>query len=261
MTGTDLFEALCETDPAQKGARVAALDLAAVLCAESPETADAKRIPGRPARPELVPPRVVPNRGLGTQVGRAAMVHAVAHIEFNAINLALDAAWRFRGLPEAYYADWLSVAQDEARHYAMLAGRLVELGMRYGDFAAHNGLWEAAEQTAQDVLIRMALVPRVLEARGLDVTPGMIHRLEEVGDKTTADILRVILSEEIRHVGVGTHWFRYLCAQRGVDPTQTFRTLLSDRRNHLRGPLNWPAREAAGFLAEELETGEPAAGC
>ena len=247
-----LLDALCETDPVLKCARVGALDIDDVRAAPAPRAADAARIPGRPARPPLINPREVPHRGLGSVEGRAALIHAVAHIEFNAINLALDAAWRFRGLPQDYYADWLSVAQDEARHFTLLSARLGELGRIYGDFAAHNGLWEAAEQTAHDVMIRMALVPRVLEARGLDVTPGMIRRLEEVGDHATAAILHVILVEEIRHVAIGTRWFRHLCAERGLDATSTFRSLLGERRQHLRGPLNWPARTAAGFVAEEL---------
>lgn len=200
-----------------------------------------------------MPPRDVPHRGLGAAQGRAALIHAVAHIEFNAINLALDAVLRFPGLPPDYYADWIGVAQDEARHFALLTTRLQGLGHVYGDFPAHNGLWESAEKTAHDVLVRMALVPRVLEARGLDVTPGMIHRLEEVGDRATADILRVILTEEVNHVRIGTRWFRYLCAERGLDATHTFRGLITGHRNHLRGPLNWPAREAAGFFAEELD--------
>ncbi|HKY92429.1 MAG TPA: ferritin-like domain-containing protein, partial [Nevskiaceae bacterium] len=207
---------------------------------------------GRPARPELVRPRDVPHRGLGSAEGRAALVHAVAHIEFNAINLALDAACRFGGMPDDYYADWISVAQDEARHFTMLATRLAALGHAYGDFPAHNGLWEAAEKTAHDVLARMALVPRVLEARGLDVTPGMINRLDEVGDRETAAILRVILDEEVRHVAIGTRWFRAVCVSRGLEPVATWRDLLARNGVRIHEPLNRPAREAAGFEAAEL---------
>lgn len=248
-----LLDALCETDPVRKCLRVAALSLEQVLAAAAERPGDAARIPGRPARPCLIHPREVPHRGLGSIAGRAALIHAVAHIEFNAINLALDAAWRFRDLPKAYYADWLSVAQDEARHFSLLAQRLTQIGYGYGDFAAHNGLWEAAEQTAHDPMIRMALVPRVLEARGLDVTPGMIRRLDEAGDRATSAILHVILADEVRHVAIGTRWFRHLCAERALEPTQTFRALLAERRQQLRGPLNWPARIAAGFVHEELE--------
>jgi len=153
------------------------------------------RMPGRPVRPALVPTRNLPQRGLGSEEGRAAFVHAITHIEFNAIDLAWDAAYRFRGLPREYYADWVSVASDEARHFAMLRGRLQQMGFDYGDFDAHNGLWEMAEKTADDGLARMALVPRVLEARGLDVTPGMITKLRSQGDAETAAILEVILAE------------------------------------------------------------------
>ena len=249
-----LLEALCEVDPARKCAMVAALQGADDVDGEAADVTLARdpRIPGRPARPELVNPRDVAFRGLGTPEGRAAMVHAVAHIEFNAVNLALDAALRFPGLPTEYYADWISVAQDEARHFAMLSDRLAQLGYSYGDFSAHNGLWEAAEKTAHDPLVRMALVPRVLEARGLDVTPNMIRRLKEVGDPATAAILGVILEEEVRHVAIGTHWYRYLCNLRGVDPVARFRELLVEHRVRLQRPFNSEARARAGFDAAEL---------
>ena len=246
-----VYAALIESDPAQKCARVAALSLTADA-APSLDTDPQGRIPGRPQRPELIHPSKVPHRGLGTQQGRAALVHAVAHIEFNAINLALDACWRFRDQPAQFYRDWLSVAQDEARHFLMLHQRLSEMGHAYGDFSAHNGLWEAAEKTRHDVLVRMALVPRVLEARGLDVTPGIIVRLEQAHDVETVRILRIILEEEVRHVAIGTHWFRYLCQQRGLDPASTFTQLLSDYNMRLRLPLNYTAREQAGFEAAEL---------
>lgn len=251
MSNGNLLAALCERDPSAKCARVAALGAADADGQGATLALDA-RIPGRPARPQLISPRDVPHRGLGTPEGRAAMIHAVAHIEFNAINLALDAALRFDGMPADYYADWISVAQDEARHFAMLSARLGQLGYAYGAFAAHNGLWEAAEKTAHDALARMALVPRVLEARGLDVTPGMIRRLDEVGDADTAAVLRVILDEEVRHVEIGTRWYRHLCAQRGVDPLTTFRALLVEHRVRLQPPYNWPARRSAGFLPAEL---------
>ncbi|MBI2383717.1 MAG: ferritin-like domain-containing protein [Gammaproteobacteria bacterium] len=248
-----MYEALAERDPAAKCARVAALSI--------PDGGwsgagldPLGRVPGRPERPPLVHPRDVPRRGLGSAEGRAALVHAVAHIEFNAINLALDACWRFAGLPPAFYRDWLSVAQDEARHFQLLERRLRELGHAYGDFPAHNGLWEAAEKTAHDALARMALVPRVLEARGLDVTPGMIRRLEEAGDDATAGCLRTILAEEVRHVAIGSHWFGYLCAQRGLPPQATFARLLREHRMRLRPPFNVEARVAAGFTEEELRT-------
>ena len=209
--------------------------------------------PGRPAKPDLVSAREVPQRGLGSEEGRAALVHAVAHIEFNAINLAWDAVYRFRGKPDAYYLDWASVANDEARHFTMLSSRLAELGHVYGDFAAHDGLWQMAEKTADNDTARMALVPRVLEARGLDVTPGMIERLRQLGDTRTVAILEVILREEVAHVAAGTRWYHYCCERDGVDSIDTFFDLLRDYMGaKLRGPFNRSARLEAGFDEEEL---------
>ena len=215
--------------------------------------------PGRPARLELVDPRRVPKRKLTTSSGRAALVHAVAHIEFNAINLAWDAVQRFDGMPHAYYDDWVRIAAEEAQHFDMMRGRLAALGHDYGDFPAHDGLWDMARKTASDPLIRMALVPRVLEARGLDVTPGMISRLEQVDDRDTADALRVIYREEIGHVAAGTRWFQHLCEQRGLEPVGHFLALL---REHLdvppKGPFNEQARREAGFSQRELDALEDA---
>jgi uncharacterized ferritin-like protein (DUF455 family) len=210
--------------------------------------------PGRPDRPKLVPPREAPQRGLGSVEGRAALVHAVAHIEFNAINLAWDAVLRFAGMPDEYYRDWASVAADEARHFGMLSKRLAEFGHAYGDFDAHNGLWEMAVKTSDSCLARMALVPRVLEARGLDVTPGMIARLRGVGDDATADILEIILREEVAHVAAGSRWFRFCCEREGREPAEAFRQLLHERlAGGLRGPFNLEARRAAGFGEDELD--------
>ncbi len=209
--------------------------------------------PGRPPRPALVAPRLVARRSLHTSQGRAALIHSIAHIEFNAINLALDAIWRFRGLPEAYYRDWLSVAVDEARHFCWLKARLESLDMAYGDFPAHNGLWEAALKTAHDPLLRMALVPRVLEARGLDVTPGMIERLEACGDTETAILLTRILEEEVGHVAIGTRWFRYICAQRGLDPDNAFVAIVTEHMHPLpKGPFNFSGRLSSGFSETEM---------
>jgi uncharacterized ferritin-like protein (DUF455 family) len=211
-------------------------------------------VPGRPDRPVLVPAREVPSRPLGSVEGRAALVHAVAHIEFNAINLAWDAVYRFRGLPRAFYDDWVGVADDEARHFAMLQGRLGELGLAYGDLPAHDGLWQSAVATAHDPLERMALVPRVLEARGLDVTPGMIARLRSVGDARTAGLLETILREEVAHVAAGSRWFRHLCERAGRDPEASFLDLVGrGSRGSLRGPHNLAARAAAGFSERELQ--------
>lgn len=209
--------------------------------------------PGRPALPRLVPPRDLPQRGLGSVDGRAALLHAVTHIEFNAINLALDAAWRFRAMPANFIADWISVAVDEARHFSLLSARLEELGHRYGDFDAHDGLWAMAERTAGSVLARMALVPRVLEARGLDVTPGMIKRLRSLGDDRSADILEIILAEEVRHVSIGSHWFAWCCERGQLDPDTTFIELIRGvGKGSIRGPFNLAARREAGFGDEEL---------
>jgi uncharacterized ferritin-like protein (DUF455 family) len=209
--------------------------------------------PGRPARPRLVRPRELAQRGLGSAEGRAALVHAVAHIEFNAINLAWDAVYRFRDMPREYYRDWIGIAVDEARHFGWLEDRLAALGHAYGDFDAHNGLWEMAAKTADSCLARMALVPRVLEARGLDVTPGMIARLSAAGDGTTAAILERILVEEVPHVAAGSRWFAWCCDRERRDPATTFRELLVQHLDGgLRGPFNVDARLAAGFSREEL---------
>lgn len=211
------------------------------------------RMPGRPERPKLVHPRELPRRGFGSDEGRAAFIHSIAHIEFNAIDLAWDAVYRFRGMPAQFYADWVSVANDEARHFVMLRKRLNAFDCDYGDCDAHNGLWEMAGKTAHSGLERMALVPRVLEARGLDVTPAMIVKLRALGDDATADILETILREEIGHVAAGSRWFRWYCDREGVDPEATFRRLLSEYgRGVLYGPFNLDARSAAGFSDEEL---------
>jgi len=210
--------------------------------------------PGRPARPRLVSARQVPQRGLGSTEGLAALVHAVAHIEFNAIDLAWDAVYRFRGMPDDFYRDWASCARDEARHFALLSARLAELGHAYGDFDAHDGLWDMAVKTAGSDTARMALVPRVLEARGLDVTPGMIERLRNAGDTRTVAVLEVILREEVAHVAAGTRWFRWCCERDGGDPFDTFFALLRDYMGaSVRGPFNRPARLEAGFVERELD--------
>ncbi len=210
--------------------------------------------PGRPARPELVSHNRLAGRGLGSEAGRAAFVHALAHIEFNAINLAWDAVCRFRGMPVGYYHDWVAIAYEEAQHFRLLAQRLAELDCDYGAFPAHDGLWEMAARTGHDPLVRMALVPRVLEARGLDVTPAMIKRLAAIGDSRTVEILERIYRDEIGHVEKGTHWYRYLCGMRGVEPAETFRRLLVEYNvDRPRPPLNDAAREQAGFVPEELE--------
>ncbi len=209
---------------------------------------------GRPARPELVHPRQLPRRRLGSEQGRLALIHAIAHIEFNAINLAWDAVQRFAGLPAAFYSDWIRVAREEARHFRLLRERLRAGGVDYGDFAAHNGLWEMAQRTAHDPLVRMALVPRMLEARGLDVTPGIMRRFEEIGDRETVAALQVILHEEVGHVQFGSRWFGYLCEQRGLDAEETYFSLLeSFLDDEIRCPLHRQARRQAGFSEAELK--------
>ncbi|PNS09602.1 ferritin-like domain-containing protein [Solilutibacter silvestris] len=216
---------------------------------------EAIAMPGRPRTPKLVHPRELPRRGFGSTEGRAAFIHAVAHIEFNAIDLACDAIYRFRDMPADYYTDWAMVAADEARHFMMLRERLRAFGHDYGDFDAHNGLWEMAEKTAHDGLARMALVPRVLEARGLDVTPGMIVKLRALGDDATVGILEIILREEIAHVAAGSRWYRWHCERAGVEPRMRFRELLKAYASGvLRKPFNIEARAQAGFDPEELES-------
>ena len=209
---------------------------------------------GRPKRPDLVSPAKLKRRSLHTEYGRAALIHAITHIEFNAINLALDAVYRFRDMPEDYYGDWLKVAKEEAYHYGLLEQRLQLMGYQYGDFPAHNGLWEMTVKTDHDVLVRMALVPRVLEARGLDVTPNMMQRLKQVDDHATVDILKIILQDEIGHVAIGSRWFHYCCKQRELDPIPTFQNLLVEYMGGgLRGELHIEARLQAGFTQTELD--------
>ena len=208
---------------------------------------------GRPTLPRLVHPREMPRRGLGSEKGRICMMHAIAHIEFNAINLALDAVQRFQDMPDAYYADWLRVADEEARHFVMVRDWLRAHGSDYGAFDAHNGLWEMAEKTAGDALERMAMAPRVLEARGLDVTPGIIKKLRQARQDELAAILQLIYDEEIGHVRIGDRWFRYLCGKRGMDAEPTFRSLLKKHfPGGLHGPFNLEARRQAGFSESEL---------
>ncbi|MFN3593148.1 MAG: ferritin-like domain-containing protein [Thiobacillaceae bacterium] len=208
---------------------------------------------GRPARPELVAPEQLPRRELSHPEGHAALIHALAHIEFSAINLALDAAYRFPGLPAAYYADWLKVAAEEAHHFRLLRDHLRGLGHDYGDFPAHAGLWALAVLTADDALARMALVPRLMEARGLDATPGIRRKLAAHGDAAGAAILDIILRDEITHVAAGDRWFRHLCAERGLAPEATWRRLVLEYDvPKPRRPFNEAARRAAGFSAEEL---------
>lgn len=251
------LELLAEPDPRLKASRVRRLAEPGsqdriTLDAGLSLQADAV-LPGRPALPELVAPRLVERRSMATTAGRAAMIHALAHIEFNAINLALDAIWRFPGMPDAYYHDWLKVAGEEALHFSLLCAHLGTLGHAYGDFKAHNSLWDMVEKTKGDVLARMALVPRTMEARGLDASPQMRAKLAQAGDPAAADILDLILRDEIGHVAIGNRWFNWLCAQRDLEPLATYaRLALQYKAPTLRGPFNLAARLEAGFTEPEL---------
>jgi uncharacterized ferritin-like protein (DUF455 family) len=254
---TAALATLREVDPATKAVAARAL-YAAVLdgslaCTADLELAEPADLPGRPARPELVDPRKLKRRSMQSPEGRAVLLHALAHIEFNAINLALDAVWRFAGMPAEFYTDWLKVAAEEAHHFSLLVARLAEFGHAYGDFPAHDGLWDMCERTRADVLARMALVPRTLEARGLDASPPIRARLQQAGDQASAAILDVILRDEIGHVLIGNRWFRHLCDESGLDPHTAY-TRLADQYHapKLRGPFNFEARRDAGFDETEL---------
>lgn len=256
--------ALCLCDP---GAKVAATQVMAQRLRHLPIDGAAQvapplsappegSLPGRPALPELVDPMLVPTRSPFTPEGLAALLHAIAHIEFNAINLALDAVWRFDGMPEAFYRDWLRVADEEATHFGLLCEHLATLGHRYGDFPAHDGLWSMCVNTQRDITARMALVPRTLEARGLDATPLIQARLRRVNTPAAlraVDILDIILRDEIGHVAIGNHWYGWLCERQGLEPLAHYRTLA---RRHaaprLRPPFNEQARRQAGFTDDEM---------
>lgn len=210
-------------------------------------------LPGRPDGPRLVPPKDVPTRSPFTIEGRAALLHAIAHIEFNAINLALDAVWRFHGMPREFYRDWLQVASEEALHFGLLRGHLQAQGYDYGAFDAHDGLWLMAQRTAHDVVARMALVPRTLEARGLDATPPLQAKLARAGDSRAVEILDVILRDEVGHVAIGNRWYRWLCQRDKHDPVALYPELVRRyEAPRLRPPFNHEARRAAGFTDEEL---------
>jgi len=251
---TALAAALATTEIEQKLALTAAIEadwLAGTL--DWQDTTPTELSCGRPAKPELVRPQNVAQRGVKTLEGRARLLHAIVHIEFTAINLALDHAARFRGMPKQYYADWIGVAAEEAYHFRILRERLQALGHDYGDFPAHGGLWDMAERTTHDVLSRMALVPRLLEARGLDATPPIQKKLIQSGDHETARLLDIILHDEIGHVGLGDIWFRQLCQEQQLEPESTFRRLLDEfGAPRPIAPMNETARLQAGFTKGEL---------
>ena len=252
------LEVLRIADPVQKAAAaqalLAALHEGALQIDPGPVLqADDDALPGRPALPRLVAADQVPRRSPFTLAGRAALLHAIAHIEFNAINLALDAVWRFASMPEAFYRDWLQVAGEEALHFTLLREHLATLGHAYGDFDAHDGLWRMTHSTRHDIVARMALVPRTLEARGLDATPPIQAKLAKAGDQRAVEILHIILRDEIGHVAIGNHWYRWLCRRDGLDPVAIYPGLLARHSApRLKGPYNLDARRAAGFTDDEL---------
>lgn len=250
------LDLLCVADPLAKAVQARALFAALPALALDPQAriAEPAGLPGRPAQPRLVAACDVPRRSPFTPDGRAALLHAVAHIEFNAINLALDAVWRFAGMPADYYRDWLGVAAEEALHFTLLREHLRDsLGHDYGDFDAHDGLWTMVEKTRHDIVARMALVPRTLEARGLDATPPMQARLARAGDARAVEILDVILRDEVGHVAIGNRWYRWLCARDDLDPLAHYAVLVRQfAAPRPRPPFNLDARRRAGFSAEEL---------
>jgi uncharacterized ferritin-like protein (DUF455 family) len=245
------LEALCHDTWQEKAVCLGALSQNTTLDTASIFSAPTG-IPGRPPI-KLVPPAQLGLRSVHTLEGRAVLIHALAHIEFNAINLALDVIWRFANMPDKFYYDWLQVAQEECEHFGLLNQHLQTLGFQYGDFSGHDGLWEMAERTQDDVLARLALVPRTLEARGLDASPAVRHKLASGGDPAGAAIIDIILRDEIGHVAVGNHWYRWLCTERGLDPIKIYTELAATfRAPKLKGPFNIEARLAAGFDPAEI---------
>lgn len=251
--------ALAMVNPASKAMAAATLwSMREQLAAAAEETiAQAAAIPGRPARPELIHPAKVPRRSPFKPEGHAALMHAIAHIEFNAINLALDAVWRFPGMPREFYLDWLRVAKEEAYHFTLLRDHLASLGYAYGDFPAHDNLWTMCERTKDDIVARMALVPRTLEARGLDATPQIQARLRNAGTPQAleaAALLDIILRDEEGHVAIGNHWYRLLCEREGLDPVAHYGVLVRQYdAPKLYPPYNEEARRRAGFTKEEMD--------
>lgn len=241
-----------EADPVLKAQATLALDLHAPVRAEEHLQAPCP-LPGRPAKPELLPHTHIKAKSLTTAEGRAILLHSITHIELNAIDLALDVVWRFAGMPDAFYTDWVRIAQEEAKHFTLLRNHLVDMGYDYGDFPAHNSLWDMAERTRGDLLARIGIVPRTMEARGLDASPGVKNKLVSAGDHAAGKILDIILEEEIGHVAAGNRWYRYLCEQRGLDPVSTYASLIAQYdAPKLRPPFNMEARRLAGFEEAEL---------
>jgi uncharacterized ferritin-like protein (DUF455 family) len=224
--------------------------LARTLSLRSPLDPPPPERPGRPERPELLAPRMVKKRSLNSTAGRVALLHAIAHIELNAIDLALDIVARFAGepVPRSFFDGWMQVAFEEAKHFQLIRDRLRKLGSDYGDLPAHDGLWQAAHDTRNDLAARLAVVPLILEARGLDVTPSMQQKMRLTGDMESADILEIIYTDEKKHVAVGAKWFRFLCHRQGKNPEDTFRQLVRvNFRGQMKAPFNDIARAEAGL--------------
>lgn len=252
------LKALISPDIAEKTAEVREIQHNLANCQIDSDCVigEPEGLPGRPVRPDLVPPGQVPRRSPASAAGLATLLHAICHIEFNAINLALDAVWRFDHMPRAYYSDWLTVAAEEVSHFDMLHRQLQAMGHHYGDFCAHDGLWDMCSRTARDVTARMALVPRTLEARGLDATPLIQQRLRHAGSPdalAVAHLLDTVLHDEVGHVRIGNHWYHWCCQRDGVDPLTHYALLARQHQApRLRPPFNEAARRHAGFSELEL---------
>lgn len=247
------LQALLERNQNDKASLTSLLGTQCALDA-SEVLAEPAGIPGRPSKPELFAKLQTKHLSLRTDEGKAALIHSLAHIELNAIDLALDVLWRFAGMPTQFYLDWLRVAKEEAYHFTLLRDHLQTLGYQYGDFPAHTGLWDMAERTKHSLIARLALVPRTLEARGLDASPAVKAKLVGSGDHKAGKILDIILRDEIGHVAIGNHWYRYVCQQEGHDPITLYPQLASQyNAPQPRGPFNLEARRAAGFEDAELD--------
>lgn len=248
------LEIVRESDPLKKAALARIVDVQGLPVGAGDKFPPQSGLPGRPSAPALIPARDMPRLPTQTIEGRASLIHSIAHIELNAIDLAADIVWRFDSMPNQFYRDWMRIAGEEALHFTLLRDHLTTLGYDYGSFPAHNSLWDMAERTSNDILARIGLLPRTLEARGLDASPAVKKRLVGAGDVRAGEILDVILADEVGHVAAGNHWYRWLCAARSLDPVATYADLTHRyKAPRLLGPFNIEARKAAGFTDEELE--------
>ncbi|SMD04016.1 Uncharacterized conserved protein, contains ferritin-like DUF455 domain [Fulvimarina manganoxydans] len=255
--------ALAEADLDQKVAKTQAateLWFARRLGLHAPTDPKVPSRPGRPDKPDLVPPKTVKRRSVHTDAGRIALIHALCHIELNAVDLALDIVARFadQRVPRSFFDGWMTVAFEEAKHFSLLSERLKSFGSFYGALPAHDGLWQAAGATSHDLSARLAVVPLILEARGLDVTPSLIEKLNEVGDEETAAILKIIYEDEKGHVAVGAKWFRFLCARERINPAARFQALVRSLfHGEVKPPFNDLARAEAGLTPSFYRTLSP----